>query len=599
VARAALVSGSLVGAAALPPAVAVLATERWAASGDRLMRLATLGGTALALAVVVVLVLAGTTRFVRRQEPNLPRHEAFKRAAMGWWPALGFAPVVVSIPLANDVAHRFLFEAHDGRIFTLYLAFWIVVAHAVVLGTAALRPALDRAPAVVEVPATVAPAPRRDGFALHGIWLVLAAGVTLTAFLNWGFIQQLTARQGEFESHFVAARVMMRGVLPYQLERDPWAQINVPPPTLVLVYAPWILLPDLPRHVLYGTLHVAAFAAALALLLRTLLSRTMPAVTVALVVVLVGSIYAPWRESFWLGQPNGFIFLALTLGLLAALRRHWVLSGALVAASLIFKPVGGWVLLYLAVARRWRAVLGGIAAGAVLLLVSLPFISPEVWRVWLVEKAPLLLQGTTHHTSISLPVLHARLFLTSNAYYLAVPPPSSPLVTILNVLATLSSLLLLVLLVNPARRAGDRAGQALEFALATVIALMLSPLTWLHYATAALIAFVALVDACCSRSMPAGAKRVAAGLGIVAFGLLSIDQELLLLRTATMWERWTLLGSVSNAGLPILAAAVGFTLWAHDRLPRRSAAEVTYESGIVEAAVVRHPASPPRLAAAT
>jgi hypothetical protein len=403
--------------------------------------------------------------------------------------------------------------------------------------------------------------------------LVVAMAVTLTALLNWGVIQQLTARQGEFQSHFVAARVMMRGVQPYITERDIWAQINVPPLTLLVVYAPWIPLPDVPRHILYGILHTGAFAAALALLLRRLLSPRMPASTIALAVVLVGSIYAPWRESFWLGQPNGFIFLALTLALLAMLRHRWLLSGALAAASLVFKPVGGWVLLYLLIARRWWALVGAAICGAALLAVSVPLAGPAVWQVWLVEKAPLLLRGTTHHTSISLPVLHARLFLTSNSYYLSVPPPDSPLVTILNAMATLSALLLLLALVRPGRVRRDRGGQVLEYSLAVVLALMLSPLTWLHYATAALIAFVALLDVGRDAAIPPDVKRVVAGLGIVAFGVLSIDQEVLLLRTAKLWETWTLLGSISNLGLPLLAAAVAILLWASDHLRPAAPAE--------------------------
>lgn len=590
-ARAALVGGSILGAGALSLLVGFVAADHLAAAGGAWLRLSLMLAVASAVAGACAGVWLATGALLQRLLPGRSWRAALVFVSLAWWPAAALVPLPLSLATGGAAAHRLLRVPDEATTFVVYLLAWMVVLHTGLLcGALLARRALrEPAPELAVRHGEM----RGPSLAVRGLAGVLGLAVTGAALLNWGVVQQLTTRQGEFASHSAAARAMMRGALPYALNLDIWAQINVPPATLLLVYAPWLWLPEELARVVYAIAHVGAFATALYLLLRRLLAPPPSVATALVAAVLVGSIYSPWRESAWLGQPNGFIFLALSIALLAALNQRWSLAATLVVVSLVFKPVAVWMLPYLLVARRMRALAGAALAGTAIVGFSTAIVGTDLWRVWLLDKLPLLARGTTHHTSISLPVLHNRLFLTSHAYYLSAPPPDLPLAALLNGLTLVSAVLLLVALIRPRRAADDRLGHALEFSLALCLSLAVSPLTWLHYATAALIAFVVLMAAGRALPVSSGPKRALVGLGVVAFVLLSVDQELFLLRTAALWEHWPLLGSLSNFGLPVLVAAAALALWLHDRTATASCSPAASGQAQERIAIPRREDVPP------
>ncbi len=539
----------------------------WGAAGPlgdaaRAWRLIALPGlAALTWAVGVGSLLAAAT-LVETRGPRVSRRAALQIASLPWFPCLACVPVVLSIIQSGRTAHDLLFTAHTAKDFGLYLLAWCVLLEAGVL----VGVMLAGRPGAVSVPDV--PAPKESvsqPFRLPPVWaaIVLAAG--LTVLFNWGILDQFSMTQGEFLSHRRAASIMLHeDRLPYDLGRPVWQRINVPPSTFVLFWGPWTLLPAQVGLYVHFFAHYAAFLAAAVLLFRRHAPGLRP-LELGLVLLFLVSLFVPWREAIWLGQPNGFILLLVVLGLRWFLAGHtWPLAAA-IAAALTLKPTTIWLLAYFLVRRSLRILIAIGVVGLGTIVVSAAIGGIEPWRVWLTEQALLLLRGAALFTSIGLPSLHARLFLTAHAYASPAPLPYLPLAQALNYVALVGGAWLLLRLVQRDRPDSDRIGKTLEFGLALALSLTLSPLTWLHYATTALVGLTALLHPAVRAALPRPAHAPILALGAFAFATLCIDAELLAARTAKWWNDFPLIGSVNNLGPPALVATLALVLWLYNR----------------------------------
>ncbi len=527
----------------------------------RITRLIALPGLAILAWVVGVGTLLATTRFVQARAPRVSRRAALQIASLPWFPCLACVPVVLSIIQSGRIAHDLLFTPHTARDFSLYLLVWYMLLEAGVLIGALLagRPRAMSAPDEPAPKESVSP-PR-----LPPVWaaIVLAAG--LMVLFNWGILDQFSMTQGEFLSHRRAAEIMLHeDRLPYDLGRPVWWRINVPPSTFVLFWGPWTLLPVQVGLVVHFFAHYAAFLTAAILLLRSHVPG-LRSLELVLVLLFLVSLFVPWRDAIWLGQPNGFILLLVVLGLRWFLAgRTWPLAAA-IAAALTLKPTTTWLLAYFLVRRSLRILVAIGVVGLGTIAVSAAIGGIEPWRVWLTEQAPLLLRGTTMFSSIGLPSLHARLFLSSHAYAFWEALPYLPLAQTLNYVALVGGAWLLLRLVRRERPDSDRIGKTLEFGLALALSLTLSPLTWNHYATTALVGLTALLHPAVRTALPRPARAPIMALGAFAFATLCIDGGLLQARTNEWWVEAPLIGSVNNLGPPALVATLALVLWFYNR----------------------------------
>ena len=382
--------------AALLGIVTAGATLAWWIAADplgdaaRIVRLIALPGLAVLSWVVGVGTLLATARFAQARAPRVSRRAALQIASLPWFPCLACIPAVYSVIRSGRTAFDLIFSPPTAQHFGLYLLVWCVLLEAGVLIGAILagRPDAVSAPSVPVPKESVSPSLR-----LPPVWtaIVLAAGLTIL--FNWGILDQFTLKQGEFLSHRHAASIMLHeGEIPYDLTRDVWHRINVPPATFVLFWGPWTLLSPQIGLVVHFFAHYAAFLAAAVLLLRSNVPGLRP-LEVGLVLLFIVSLFAPWREAIWLGQPNGFILLLVALALRGFLNgRVWPTAYA-VAAALTLKPTTTWLLIYFLVKRAWRLLIVTGLAGLSLIAVSAMIGGIEPWRVWLTEQAPLLLRG--------------------------------------------------------------------------------------------------------------------------------------------------------------------------------------------------------------
>ncbi|NBQ63445.1 MAG: DUF2029 domain-containing protein [Proteobacteria bacterium] len=358
------------------------------------------------------------------------------------------------------------------------------------------------------------------------------------------------------------------GTVSGNLSKEVWSQINVPPVTIALVYAPWALIPNEVAQVVWALLHVTAIVVATVMVARAFLAPRIPTELLAIGTVIGLSIFEPWRDTLWLGQPNGFIYFFLASGLLMAKRNRWFLAGVCVAISLVFKPVASWVVLYLIVTRRWPALVGGAVAGVGMIVVTLPLAGVHWWSIWLSQKMGALALGNALHSNISMQAVHARLSLVSNAYFDANMLPSLPLSQVLNIVMYFTSILILIIFTFKQKNKNDVLGIGLDWSLAIAISLMTSPLTWVHYATISAICYLLLWSGSESEDWlqsPRSIRMIISTISIISFALISIDEEQFILRTAHWWETWPMLGSIPAASLPLLVLAVSLRLWLHNR----------------------------------
>ena len=550
------------GAALLGIATAGIVLSWWIAAeplggAARVVRLIALPCMAVLVWLAGAGVLLATATLVRTRASSVGRRSALQIASLPWLPFLACIPVVLSITQSGRTAHDFLFTPDTARHFSLYLlAWWVLLEAGVLVG------------AMLESRTSATSAPEKsvsEPLRLPTVWaaVVLAAG--LTVLFNWGILDQFSMTQGEFLSHRRASSIMLHeDRLPYDLERPVWQRINVPPSTFVLFWGPWTLLPIQVGLILHFFAHYAAFLAAAILLFRRHVPGLRP-LELGIVLMFIVSLFAPWREAIWLGQPNGFILLLIVLGLRWFLAgRTWPMAAA-IAAALTLKPTTTWLLVYFLVRRSLRILIaiGVVGLGTIAASAAMGGIEP--WRVWLTEQALLLLRGAALFTSVGLPSLHARLFLTAHAYASPAPLPYLPLAQALNYLALVAGAWLLLRLVRRDRPDSDRIGKTLEFGLALALSLTVSPLTWLHYATTALVGLTVLLHPAVRTSLPSPARAPILGLGAFAFATLCIDAELLQARTNKWWPDLTLIGSVNNLGPPALVVTLALALWLYNR----------------------------------
>ena len=368
---------------------------------------------------------------------------------------------------------------------TLYVGAWLIA------GVAAFRVWNMAIASNAQVPP--APIPVAGGTGLAIVLLALAAA----AYWNDAILDPLQHRGfPDYVTQMRGARRLLAGELPYDPTLRAWVDVNLPPITLLWLFAPFAALSDLAGRLAYFALNHLAFIAAVGLLLRSLRP---PATVISpllwtILVVAVAAVFEPWHDSLRLGQQNGVVFFFLAVSAIAIAAGRDVLAGAALAAALIGKPSAALVGLYFLLARRWRATVAAAATGLAAFLVTLPWTGIENWRFYLTEKAPQLLDGTPQQSNVALLAFHARLFLPLESLASFDAMPEVPLAQALTRASQLIGVFALWRLVSRRGRILDGTTAYLELCVALVLSLALVGHAWQSYTTWLIIAFVPLAD---------------------------------------------------------------------------------------------------------
>ena len=523
----------------------------------------------LAGAVAAALWRAGALLAVR--SGRAPR-DALALGALPLLPWVAGWPLLVQAAL--DPLARLQLTAGRGAVLA-YLGAWTLAG----LGGVALWVRAVPATGAVWAPAAAPaagppPAPAAWWLALP---LLALAGL---AYWNGAVLDPLQFRGfPDYVTQMGGARRLLAGELPYNPDIRVWTDVNLPPITLLVLFAPFSAFDELGGKLAYFLLNHAAFLAALGVLLvvsRPPARRADPLLWGSAVAAMAMT-FEPWHDSLRLGQQNGVVFLCLALCLAALLTRRDGLAGVALAAALIGKPSSALLGLYFLFARRWRAVIGAAAFGVGVFLLTLPWAGWDNWRFYLLDKAPQILAGTPQQSNVALLALHARLFLPPDALssFDAMPalPPAQTLTRVAQLLGALALWRLTATRWRPApggRTPGpgpERLAWHLEFAVALVLSLSLVGHAWQSYVTWLIVAFVPLADPRAWAAVPGWPGRAVAALAVAGYASVALYDVALYRVIGNASAAATVFASLPNAMLLVLAFALAVLRGAVGRRP--------------------------------
>jgi|GEM_PF-2943300 len=438
-------------------------------------------------------------------------------------------------------------------------------------------------------------APRAQPASVTGTWWLAAILLMLAAASYWnGAILDPLQFRGfpDYVTQMKGARKLLAGALPYDPSIRVWTDVNLPPITLLLLFAPFARLSELAGKLAYFGLNHLAFFAGLGVLLIAIrpgeptapalpalpagkpcgdepgqaLSReyAMPPALPATLLIAAALTFEPWHDSLRLGQQNGIVFCFLAIAAAALVRGREALSGIALALALIGKPSSALLGIYFLFAGRWRAALAAAAMGLAAFLATLPWTGLESWRFYLLQKAPEILAGTPQQSNVALLALHARLFLPADALSSFDAMPALPVAQLLTRAAQVLGLLALWRLVRPDRPRDDWRGTYLEFGVALVLSLSLVGHAWQSYVTWLIIALAPLADPEVWAAVPGAARGWLVALAGFCYAAIALDDVALYKVVGNTTALGAIFASAPNVALLVLAFVLAALLQAKD-----------------------------------
>lgn len=324
--------------------------------------------------------------------------------------------------------------------------------------------------------------------------LIVAAVLGAIAYLRLTVLDVLEIQvPSDLRVNYVGALAMLEGLNPYdnavalQLagrERIPyvgtqlWTMVTNPP-TAMLYFAPFTLAPLAVARILFLAASQLALLATAVLTWRLLRPSPHPLVWLGLLLGLV-ALLDPFALTFRLGQVDLLILFTLTLAAYRLRNGDDVWAGMAIGIAAGLKLSPGLFVLYLLWRGHKRALMGTLATGGVIGLLSLSLAGTETWQYYLSNRLPDLLAGSSLFNNLSLPGLILRVFMGPELGQTMLD--TQPTVAIARVL-TIISVLIVLLVAAWALGRRSRSGSAfvLEFSLVVVVMLIISGVTWPHY----------------------------------------------------------------------------------------------------------------------
>jgi hypothetical protein len=192
-----------------------------------------------------------------------------------------------------------------------------------------------------------------------------------------------------------AAEPYFKGLLEY----------NAHPPITVLLTLPFARLGYTDAVFAWNLLSLAALAAALELLRRQFGWPASVWVLGPLLTVLL--LCFPLRRQLMSGQMN-LVLLLLLVGCWVGERRAW--GGVLLGAAMALKLFPGYLLLYLAFRRRWRAVVASLVTFAFLNAAALAVLGWQAFHDYVTVVVPHVATSRSSWLNMSLPGFWTKLF---------------------------------------------------------------------------------------------------------------------------------------------------------------------------------------------
>jgi hypothetical protein len=234
-----------------------------------------------------------------------------------------------------------------------------------------------------------------------GAWLRAAVLGLLAGHLALSVWPALGRIRNDFPSYYLTARAAIQGrPLAGAYERDFWiqesARAGLPTVGTFVPHPPANALLLMPLARLSPAAAKAAWSSLLALLLVAsflMLRRVVPEASAWLVALALLTQTASLRNALLYGQPYPLLLLLLCGSLAALVRGRSLLAGLLLAPVVVLKLYGLPFVLFLLLARRFRAVLGVAVGAAALTAVSVALLGLDVHVAYVTQVLRASLDG--------------------------------------------------------------------------------------------------------------------------------------------------------------------------------------------------------------
>ena len=318
-------------------------------------------------------------------------------------------------------------------------------------------------------------------------WLVVlvAAVVAFQAVVYVGLVASMasTRRMQDFGLFYSDARLAIverqNPYAPPQGPAEPNAPvgINLNPPHFLLLLAPLVVLDPLPAFVVWTGLSLVSAAAATRLILRETGIRAASLAGLGVVGAVIAG--APTGALLLSAQVSWLLWWPACLAWAAARRGHWITAGCLLGVLASLKPFLLVLLPFVAIARRWRAVVALVVSAGVSNLVGLVAFGWETFSAWSGGLGSITWSKSLLNASI-FGVLE-RAFSDRVAPVWDVAPVASASWLVYPLWVVASMLVLGVSLWSIPRALARDGGTDRVFAVGLTAALLISPIGWIYY----------------------------------------------------------------------------------------------------------------------
>ena len=290
----------------------------------------------------------------------------------------------------------------------------------------------------------------------------------------------------DFIQEYLMAKAILNGDSPYQPLPEMvnrWIGPNntallhpTPhPPIVGLLSIPFGYLNYETAAVVWLIFELICLSVSIILLMRWLGATISPRTLILAFGIAFG--WMPVIEELWLGQLSLCLLLLLLCAWRALRVGKDVLGGALLGGIIALKLSAWPVVLFLALRRRWRAVMGAAVLAGVANLLSLSVLGVDYLREYYLKIGPLV-SGIyqLYEANFSTWTLGQRLFLRFGVGIFIAPLWESPfLAKAFSILAPAAVLIIGLRLANKAENFDT------SFGLMIIIGILVNPIAWTHY----------------------------------------------------------------------------------------------------------------------
>jgi hypothetical protein len=254
-------------------------------------------------------------------------------------------------------------------------------------------------------------------------------------------------------------------------------EVNAHPPTSVLLVLPLARMNYADAFFVWNVVSLILIAGSVWLVARGLGARW--SAWAVLPILALTFACSPLYQQVRQGQLNG-VLLALIVGAWLADRtgREW-LAGALVGTAAVIKLFPGFLFLYFMLRGRWRPLVGGMAAAALLTGITAAVLGTETYRTYVEDVIPKVEEFRSAWGNQSFAGLWSKLFDPLQKYDPIAPVIRSP--ALARRLPFVSAAAVVACLAVVVLKARSRSAEDAAFGATVTGMLLVSPITWDHY----------------------------------------------------------------------------------------------------------------------